>query len=68
MRKLILGALLLYIPFSSMAWGMLGHRVVGQIAESYLNPKAAAAINEILGDETFALASTWADFVRSDKD
>jgi len=68
MRKLILGALLLYIPFSSMAWGMLGHRVVGQIAESYLNPKAAAAIKEILGNETIALASTWADFVRSDKD
>jgi hypothetical protein len=67
MRKLFFIVVLFYLPISSMAWGMLGHRVVGQIAESYLNQKAAAAIKEILGNENIALASTWADFVRSDK-
>ncbi|NIM35361.1 MAG: S1/P1 Nuclease [Hydrotalea flava] len=65
-RKLFFIAILFYVPLTSMAWGMLGHRVVGQIAESYLTPKAAAAIKDILGNETMALASTWADFVRSD--
>jgi hypothetical protein len=32
-----------------MAWGVLGHRIVGQIADSYLTKKAKKAIAEILG-------------------
>jgi len=49
-----------------MAWGVLGHRIVGQIAESYLTPKAKQAIQQILGNESIAMASNWADFIRSD--
>lgn len=49
-----------------MAWGTLGHRIIGQIAESYLTPKASLAVKKILGTETLAKASTWADFVKSD--
>ena len=48
-----------------MAWGMLGHRVVGEIADSYLSPKAKAAIKDILGNETMAMASNWADFIKA---
>src|SRR5438309_1969492 len=55
-----------YLPLSSMAWGILGHRIVGQIADSYLNPKARAAIQAILGNESMAMASNWADFIKSD--
>ena len=40
LKKLVLFGTLLYIPCQSMAWGMLGHRVVGQVAESYLSKKA----------------------------
>ena len=54
------------LPQFSIAWGTLGHKVVGQIAESYLTPKANTAIKDILGDETLAKASIWADFVKSD--
>jgi hypothetical protein len=49
-----------------MCWGQLGHRIVGEIAEDYLTPKAKAEIKKILGDESMAIASTWADFVKSD--
>ncbi len=56
----------LYIPLQSMAWGMLGHRIVVQIAESYLTDKAKAEIKKILGNETIAMASNWSDFIKSD--
>jgi len=56
----------LFIPRRSAAWGMQGHRITGQIAESYLTPKAKKAIHAILGDSTVAIASNWADFIRSD--
>lgn len=66
--KVLFIAVLLSISISSMAtfWGPTGHRVVGQIAESYLSAKAKKAIKAILGDESVAMASTWADHVRSD--
>src|SRR4051794_31734286 len=52
--------------FASWWWGMTGHRVVGEVAEAYLTPKARAAIKEILGDESLAMAANWADFIKSD--
>jgi hypothetical protein len=67
LNKLILIGLLLYLPSQSMAWGMLGHRVVGQIAETNLNPKTKIALKGIMGNETLAMSSNWADFVKSDK-
>jgi hypothetical protein len=55
------------IPYSSMAWGVLGHRVIGGIAETYLSAKAKAEIKKILGTESVAMASNWADFIKSDR-
>jgi hypothetical protein len=55
-----------YIPVQSMAWGQLGHRIVGEIADSYLTAKARAEIQKILGTESIAIASTWGDFIKSD--
>lgn len=65
-RFTVLSALLLYAPVQAMAWGMLGHRIVGQIADSYLTPKARAEIKKILGNESVAMVSNWSDFVKSD--
>ena len=65
-KNLLIGAALLYAPAQSMAWGTNGHRICGQIAESYLTPKARAGVKVILGHETVAMASTWADFIKSD--
>ncbi len=62
----LLISLLYFIPSGTFAWGTIGHRVVGEIAESYLTPKARLAVQKILGTESIAMASTWADFIRSD--
>ena len=59
-------AVICYLPFSTMAWGVEGHRIVGQIAESYLTKKAKRAVFNILGTESLAMSSNWADFVKSD--
>jgi hypothetical protein len=65
-KKLLLGIIILYAPLQSMAWGTEGHRIAGQIADNYLTAKARAAIKAILGDETIAMTSNWADFIKSD--
>ncbi|MCJ8208254.1 S1/P1 nuclease [Mucilaginibacter sp. RS28] len=65
-KKLILGAALFYAPLSGFAWGTQGHRIAGQIADSYLTPKARKAIAAILGNESIAITSNWADFIKSD--
>ncbi|MEJ7778707.1 MAG: S1/P1 nuclease [Daejeonella sp.] len=65
-RKVIFIALLTYIPMQAMAWGLLGHRVVGEIAESYLKRRASREIKNILGNESLAMASNWADFIKSE--
>jgi hypothetical protein len=55
-----------YFAAANDWWGLTGHRVVAQIADHYLTNKARKAIREILGDETLAMASNWADFIKSD--
>lgn len=66
LKKVFLAFVLFYLPAQAMAWGLLGHRVVGQIAESYLNRKANREIKLILGNENLAMASNWADFIKSE--
>ncbi len=57
----------LVLPTSPLlSWGTTGHRVVGQIAQNHLTVKASAALQEIMGYESLAQASTWADEIRSD--
>ena len=68
-KKLLLFVFICSLSFTSHAswwWGMTGHRVVGEVAESLLTVKAKKAIKEILGDESLAMASNWADFIKSD--
>lgn len=57
---------LLYIPSELLAWGTNGHRITGQIAFNHLSNKAKRNIAEILGNESLAYATNWADFVKSD--
>jgi S1/P1 Nuclease len=54
------------LSYQSMAWGMLGHRIVGEIADSYLSKKTKKEIYAILGTESIAMSSNWADFIKSD--
>jgi hypothetical protein len=66
LKKLLLIITIFYAPLQTMAWGTEGHRICGQIASSYLTPKARKALEAILGNESLALASNWADFIKSD--
>lgn len=50
------------------AWGALGHRITGQIAEHYAAPATLAAVHAILGPEDLAEASTWPDEMRASPD
>ena len=53
------------IAIALLSWGVTGHRTVGKIAETHLTPAAKAAVQELLGSETLADVSTWADEVRN---
>lgn len=68
LKKLLFILTIIYLPLQSMGWGTQGHRICGQIASTYLTPKARKAIEAILGNESVALASNWADFIKSDPD
>jgi hypothetical protein len=65
-RIAILVAVCSYMPVTALAWGMIGHRVVGQVADTYLSGKARKAVKNILGGETLAMSSNWPDFIKSD--
>ena len=67
-RFFIVLAFVVALQTATPVWasGRLRHRVVSQIAEKNLIPKAKAAIAELLKPgETLADASTWADEHRS---
>jgi hypothetical protein len=66
LKKLSIVIFFSCLSYQSMAWGMLGHRIVGQIADGYLSKKAKKEIYNILGTESIAMSSNWADFVKSD--
>lgn len=65
-KRLIVFLAFFYLPVTSFGWGMTGHRIVGQIADSYLSKKARKEIYKILGNESIAITSTWPDFIKAD--
>jgi hypothetical protein len=66
LKKLILGLLLPLVPAMGFAWGITGHRIVGELASRHLTPKAAKAVKAILGNESMAMVANWPDFIKSD--
>ena len=50
------------------AWGPIGHRITAQIAQDNVSGKSRAMIEEILGHEGLAEASTYPDEQRSNPD
>ncbi len=48
----------------AVAWGSLGHRVTGHIAESMLTPHAARQVQQLLGEEPLPAAATYMDTQR----
>lgn len=66
MKQTIFVFVLLLFMDGARAWGPIGHRIVGQIAEDNLTPKSKKAVKQLLGDQSLAQVSTWADIIRSD--
>lgn len=58
-------ALTLAMPVPAHAWGQLGHRIIGELADERISGKTRAQIALILGEEDLAEASTWPDEQRS---
>ncbi len=48
-------------------WGEKGHKVLSRIAESRLSDAARARVKEILGDQSLADVSNWADSIRKER-
>ena len=67
-RQILLLCTLFVTAIALISWGVTGHRTIGRIAANHLSPEASAAVRELLGNETLAEASTWADEVRSQPD
>ncbi|GGF12533.1 S1/P1 nuclease [Hymenobacter cavernae] len=57
--------LILLLPLQLLAWGVVGHRAIGTIAEHHLSAKARREVAQLLGHETLALVSTFPDEIRS---
>ncbi len=64
-KKFIILMLMISLLFP---WGKTGHRVTGEVAETYLTDKTKLEIQKILSDPSLAVASTWADEMRSNPD
>jgi hypothetical protein len=64
--RTILFSVTLLITAQAFSWGLLGHRVIGEIAEQHLSKKAKKELRKLIGKETLAWWSNWPDFIRSD--
>ena len=52
-------------PLSAFAWGATGHMVVAHIGEDNLTSAARVQVQDLLGSQTMADVSSWADDERS---
>src|SRR5260370_31251970 len=63
-------AILTVVIFSSTqlyCWGIQGHLIVADIASSRLSPVTKKNVRLLLGNESLAAVSNWADDVRKDR-
>ena len=51
-----------------LGWGKTGHRITGQIAETYLTKNAKMQIKKLMGHHDLSRMSNWADEIKSDPD
>lgn len=65
MTNKIMFCSLILISLTSFAWGPIGHRTVGQIADSRLSPAAASAVAGLLAGQSLADVANWADSLKS---
>ncbi|WP_242111599.1 S1/P1 nuclease [Luteimonas aquatica] len=67
--RLFAAACLLLAAPLALAWGGLGHRMVGEIAQRHLTPAARAQVDALLAgepDPSLGGIASWADAMRND--
>ncbi|HEY4038893.1 MAG TPA: S1/P1 nuclease [Burkholderiaceae bacterium] len=75
MTRLLASLILVLLSQAASAWGPLGHRTVGRVAEAMLTPRARAEVARLLADDrgpdrrpsgrtSLAEVSLWADEIR----
>ncbi|HVS23267.1 MAG TPA: S1/P1 nuclease [Gammaproteobacteria bacterium] len=62
----LLGAVAIGLPGSALAFGPLGHRVAGLLAERELCPAAREEVAALGGGESLAELGLWADTIRDE--
>ncbi|MCB0464196.1 MAG: S1/P1 nuclease [Aequorivita sp.] len=70
MKKFVVVLLVFFISnglFAAEDWGKTGHRVVGEIADSYLSKKAEKQISKLLNGHSLAFVANFADDIKSDQ-
>ncbi|MEO5564059.1 MAG: S1/P1 nuclease, partial [Chitinophagaceae bacterium] len=65
LRPFFLVGILLSSHFA-FCWGVTGHRVIGEIAQQHLSKKTKKELRNLIGRESLAWWSNWADFIKSD--
>ena len=61
----VIGVLFIYA--TSLAWGLTGHRVIGEVAQHHLSPSAEEKVSKVLKGASLAEVSNWMDEVKSDR-
>jgi nuclease S1 len=67
MRKGRISLILLTLLWAhnTLAWGNLGHRVTGLIAQAMLTPEASKQVHQLLGEQPLSSAATYMDVQRA---
>jgi|SRR5690554_64267 len=65
LNSILFVALLTFSSYAG-AWGMLGHRVIGEVASHHINSKTEKQIKKVLGCQTLAEVSNFMDDIKSD--
>lgn len=66
MRKALLITAFALGALKGFAWGLTGHRIVGQIAMDQLDPAVKSHIIQTLDGEDLAMVANWMDFIKSE--
>ncbi|MFC0514634.1 S1/P1 nuclease [Mucilaginibacter angelicae] len=56
---------LVVLTLSLISWGPEGHSIVATVADKHLTPHAKTAVTSILGGQSMASVSSWADATRN---
>jgi hypothetical protein len=59
-------SLLALVAAPALAFGPIGHRAVGRIAERHMSPETARQVAALLGPDRLTYVGNWADDIRSD--